>query len=253
MISRTSFGLKEKVYEPDNHMMNIVKEYFQFAGNVFVEIAMLIPVMKNILTYVNNNVSSGRLIDMMTVRLKEHIKQLLKNHEISSSTNEKDQTDVSSDKLNQNKAKVLMSLFKNLANKSISENEFIGNILLILLAGYETLANSETTAFYLLAKHPDIQERLREDIKKDGLESKYLDMFWNENLRKYPPVTIFVTRKASEDCVINGIQFLKDDIVQAPVWLVHHDPAYWPEPYVFKPERFEPEEKYDFFMNFVKT
>jgi len=250
VISRTSFGLEEKVYEPDNHLMRIVKEYFQFAGNIFVELAMLVPVLKAILTYINNNLSSGRLIDMMTVKLKEHINVFLKQFQNNSkSTNdEDDELEVKDQKgkYSQQKAKVLVSLIKKLADKSITEHEFIGNILLILLAGYETTANTVTNAIYLLAKHQDIQAKLREEVRKDGLESKYLDMFWHENLRFFPPVTLFVTRKAGEDCVINGTQFLKDDIAQAPVWLIHRNDNIWRDANKFIPERWSPEERKTF-------
>lgn len=200
--------------------------------------------MKSILTFINNHLTSGRLIDMMSAKLKEHINLFLKNHQNSN----KDQIN-KANKLGENKAKMLTSLIKKLGDKSITENEFIGNILLILLAGYETTSNSLTSALYLLAKHPDYQEKLREEVKNYGLESKHLDMFWNENLRMYPAVTFFINRQASQDCVINGVQFLKDDIVQAPVWYINHNPIYWPEPYVFKPERFEPGERYSFHLN----
>lgn len=237
------------MYEPDNHLVAIVSEYFQFAGNILVTVGALIPVLRSLLTFVNNHLSSGRLIDMMTVRLKEHINVFLKSYQNNDANgnvlNETDKTlsDAVDTKSNLNRAKVLVSLMKKLAEKEITEHEFIGNILLILLAGYETTANAITYVLYALANHPEIQDKLRAEVIKEGIESKYLEMVWYENLRYYPPVTFFVTRKAGEDCIINGVQFLKDDIVQAPVWLVHRDPTYWPEPEVFRPERFEPEER----------
>lgn len=215
VISRTSFGLEEKVYDPQNHLMHIVKEYFRFAGNIFVEIASLVPFLRNVLTFVNNNLSSGRLVDMMQVKLKEHISVFVKSFEDKRTKTAEDESYAEiNNKFSHDKAKVLVSLIRRLADKSITEHEFIGNLLLVLLAGYETTANSATTALYLLAKHPDIQTKLREEVKKDGMESKYLDMVWHENLRYYPPVSLFVTRKANEDIIVNGIQFLKDDIAQ---------------------------------------
>ena len=198
VISRTSFALEEKVYEPDNHLVAIVSEYFRFAGNVLVELGTLIPVLKSLLTFVNNNLSSGRLIDMMTVRLKEHINLFLKSHQNGSEPNPvseqaKIEPDAAKQQSNLNRAKVLVSLIKKLAEKEITEHEFIGNILLILLAGYETTANAITYALYALARHPEIQEKLRAEVIKDGIESKYLEMVWYENLRYYPPVTFFVS------------------------------------------------------------
>lgn len=169
--------------------MTIVCEYFRFAGNIFVELGALIPVLKSILTFVNNHLTSGRLIDMMTTRLKKHIQVFLKGHE----KNGTDDNTLNEETKRLDKAKVLVSLMKKLAEKEITEHEFIGNILLILLAGYETTANAITYALYALANHPEIQEKLREEVKKDGIDSKYLEMVWYENLRFYPPVTFFVS------------------------------------------------------------
>ena len=127
----------------------------------------------------------------MAARLKKHIKLFLKNYQNGT---DKGDTDVNGNYLTEKMktgsvkagdgstaasgAKVLVSLMKKLAEKEITEHEFIGNILLILLAGYETTANAFTYTLYLLAKHPEIQEKLREEIQKDGIESKYLDWVW---------------------------------------------------------------------------
>lgn len=120
---------------------------------------------------------------------------------------------------------------------------FSGNAHIILLAGYETTANALTYTLWLLAKHPDIQERLRQDVSEAGVNSQYLDMVWMESLRLMPPVTGFVTRQAVEDVDLNGYKITKGCTVQAPVWRVHHDPDVWPDPYKFDPERFSAENR----------
>jgi cytochrome P450 len=51
-----------------------------------------------------------------------------------------------------------------------------GNIYLIFLGGYETTSTALTFAFYLIAKHQNVQDRLREDILLNGHRSQYLDM-----------------------------------------------------------------------------
>lgn len=50
------------------------------------------------------------------------------------------------------------------------------NAHLVLVGGYDTTANALTFALYLLAKHQQIQDQLREHILTDGLNSKYLSM-----------------------------------------------------------------------------
>lgn len=47
----------------------------------------------------------------------------------------------------------------------------IANAYLFLLAAYETTATALGFTFYLLAKHPDVQERLQQEIDAtDGAE-----------------------------------------------------------------------------------
>jgi cytochrome P450 len=54
-----------------------------------------------------------------------------------------------------------------------------GNALLVLLGGYDTTSMGLTYAFYLLAKHQEIQDRLREEINSVGHKSQYLEMVCN--------------------------------------------------------------------------
>ena len=69
----------------------------------------------------------------------------------------------------------------------------------ILLAGRDTTACTLTFAVYMLAEHPEVLSRLREEILsrvgptaaptlEDIREMKYLRAFINETLRLYPPV-----------------------------------------------------------------
>jgi cytochrome P450 len=54
-----------------------------------------------------------------------------------------------------------------------------GNAVLILLGGYDTTSMGLTYAFYLLAKHQEIQDQLREEINSVGHKSQYLEMVCN--------------------------------------------------------------------------
>lgn len=69
----------------------------------------------------------------------------------------------------------------------------------ILLAGRDTTACTLTFGVYMLAEHPDVLRRLRQEISErvgmsnaptleDIREMKYLRAFINETLRLYPPV-----------------------------------------------------------------
>ncbi|KRT84701.1 cytochrome P450 [Oryctes borbonicus] len=138
----------------------------------------------------------------------------------------------------------------------INDTEAHGHCVLFLLAGFETMGVALTFALFELAVNQEIQTRLRNEINKVlnkyGGESsyeaiysiKYLDMFINEILRKYPPVAI-LNRTSVTDVRLPDADFVieKGTKIVIPVIGFHHDPEYFPEPDKFDPERFSMENK----------
>lgn len=122
-----------------------------------------------------------------------------------------------------------------------------------MVLGFETSSSVSLFTIYELALNPDIQEKLRNEIKSaieenngkltyDMLFSfKYLDMVVSESLRKYPPA--FIMRKCTKDFRIPDSDLIipKDTQLNINVFSFHRDPAYFPEPMKFDPERFSPE------------
>ena len=51
-------------------------------------------------------------------------------------------------------------------SKKFTDKEVANNSVTFLVAGYETTANTLTYTTYLLAVHPDIQEKLKADIEE---------------------------------------------------------------------------------------
>lgn len=74
----------------------------------------------------------------------------------------------------------------------------------------------------------------------------YLDAVVKEGLRKYPPLTRVERRCAREGYLLGetGLRLPKDTHIEVPIYAVHHCPEYYPEPEVFKPERFLPENRH---------
>ena len=56
-------------------------------------------------------------------------------------------------------------------------------------------------------------------------------------------IVFLLSRSIDESCVINGVQFKKGMGVLIPIYNLHRNEKYWPEPNAFKPERFLPENK----------
>nr|CAD7429728.1 unnamed protein product [Timema monikensis] len=122
------------------------------------------------------------------------------------------------------------------------------------LAGFKTSSTTISCCLHELAVNPDIQERLRKEvdnvlIKHDGQityealqDLKYMDAVVDETLRKYPPAGI-LTRFCTKDYKIPGtnVKIDKETSVIIPVYAIHHDPKYYPDPEKFDPERFSDE------------
>jgi cytochrome P450 len=135
---------------------------------------------------------------------------------------------------------------------TISEETVIANCYVFLLAGYETTSTALGYTAWLLAKHPEVQKKLQDEIDKhfptardmdnvtyDLLQKlEYLDAVYHESLRYYPPVVLFVLRTCVQETFVQGYKVPKDAMVQFPVWSIHHNPDIWPNPQVFDPERF---------------
>ncbi|CAO2630612.1 Cytochrome P450 3A31 [Lemmus lemmus] len=71
---------------------------------------------------------------------------------------------------------------------------------------------------------------------------EYLDMVLNETLRLYP-IANRLERVCKQDVEMDGVFIPKDSVVMVPLYTLHHDPQYWPEPKEFRPERFSKEKK----------
>jgi len=135
------------------------------------------------------------------------------------------------------------------------ETGLIPESILFLLAGHETTANLLTWALYLISKHPQVETKIKEELERvlgpngiptaDNVQNlEYLDCVIQETLRLYPPAVV-TDRESSNDVVIDGHKFTKNSIILIPIWVVHHNEQYWPNPENFDPTRFDSEHKND--------
>ncbi|KAL3221792.1 hypothetical protein MRX96_050177, partial [Rhipicephalus microplus] len=136
----------------------------------------------------------------------------------------------------------------------LTNTEILANGFSFFTAGFETTGSSMAFLSYLLAKHQDIQDRLREDVlavlKRDGAFTydnvfgiKYLDQIISESLRFYSPVVGFTTRRCAREYVHKDMKIPAGTSIVIPNHHLSHDPNFWEKPEVFDPERFSPQNK----------
>ncbi|CAG2175923.1 unnamed protein product, partial [Oppiella nova] len=140
----------------------------------------------------------------------------------------------------------------DMTDKSLSYDEIIAQCTMFLMAGYESTAATLSMCLYTIAKHPEVQQKLYEEIhtfhgqKKSSADSyesinalKYTEAVIDEILRLYG-TCLFIERVPNEDYVLKGtgITIKKDHVVYIPSYAMHRDPEYFADPDVFRPERF---------------
>ncbi|MGI9276587.1 MAG: cytochrome P450 [Endozoicomonas sp.] len=128
-----------------------------------------------------------------------------------------------------------------------SSEEIIDQIAFIFLAGHETSASALTWTLYLLAKSPDLQERLYEEVQKvtEGGELAFEHIrklektgnVFKEVLRLYPPVSFFM-REAACPMTMRDKQVDEGSLVVVSPWLIQRSTNHWQNPHEFDPERF---------------
>jgi cytochrome P450 len=115
------------------------------------------------------------------------------------------------------------------------DEEMRDELLTLLVAGHETTATSLAWAVERLSRHPAKLERLRSEVES-GSED-YLTATIQETLRLRPVISI-VIRRLTEPVEIAGYELPAGVSVTPSIYLVHRNPAIYPEPEAFRPERF---------------
>lgn len=132
---------------------------------------------------------------------------------------------------------------------TLSEDKLVDNMMTFLAAGHETTASALTWATFLLSKHPEVQTKLRKEVREhigslndaindtiiDGMP--YLHAVCQEVLRVYAPVPVTM-REAVSDTTLMGHYVPKGSVIMLCMWAVNFSKELWgPDADEFKPER----------------
>lgn len=135
----------------------------------------------------------------------------------------------------------------------MDEEQLIDEILILFTAGHETTSNALTFATELLARNPDSQDRIYDEVKKARQEASSLMEFIQschytkkvieETMRLYPPA-YFIDRINKEDDEFEGMKILKGSNLLFSFYEIHKHKSHWVDPDKFDPERFSESDPY---------
>ncbi len=148
----------------------------------------------------------------------------------------------------------LLSILLNTRDESgqpLSDQFLRDNVLTMFFAGHETTANTLTWAFYHLAQHPEILERVQQEVDTvlapdryptlaDLPQLPYTLMTIKETMRVQPTVSTF-PRVIDRPTALGGYRLQAGSVILISPYVLHHDPRYWSKPNDFDPTRFSAE------------
>ncbi|XP_068125092.1 ultra-long-chain fatty acid omega-hydroxylase-like isoform X1 [Hyperolius riggenbachi] len=148
----------------------------------------------------------------------------------------------------------LLLLSKDEDGKHLSDEEMLEEADTFMFEGHDTTASGLSWILYNLARHPEYQDKCREEIKElmnskdtshlewdDLSQLPFTTMCIKESLRLHPPVTV-ISRKCTEDITLpDGKVIPKGVVCIISIYGTHHNPTVWPDPEVYDPYRFEPD------------
>jgi cytochrome P450 len=130
----------------------------------------------------------------------------------------------------------------------MTDRQVRDEIMTLFLAGHETTAVSLSWTWYLLARHPDVEARLVEEVRgalggrlptvADLPRLRYAEMVVTESMRLYPPAYA-MTRRVAEPLTVAGHPIAPETVLVMSQWVVHRDPRWFEAPEAFQPDRWE--------------
>ncbi|KAL0819290.1 hypothetical protein ABMA28_008527 [Loxostege sticticalis] len=136
----------------------------------------------------------------------------------------------------------------------LDDTLFAAQVFLFFAAGFETSSSTTSTTLHHLAFNPEEQKKVQKEIDEvlarhnnklsyDAVkEMKYLECAFKEGIRLFPALG-YLMRACAKKYTFEDIGLTIDPGVKVmvPVKALHMDPAYWEQPWEFRPERFLPE------------
>ncbi|ESK89309.1 cytochrome p450 [Moniliophthora roreri MCA 2997] len=116
-------------------------------------------------------------------------------------------------------------------------------------AGADTVVSASLSLFLAISLHPNVQSKAQAELDRvlgdrlpaftDRQHLPYIDCICYELLRWNPVTPLGIAHYVSEEDEYCGYRIPKGTTVLPNTWAILHDPALYPDPLSFNPDRFE--------------
>lgn len=130
--------------------------------------------------------------------------------------------------------------------RAMSDRQLRDEAITLLLTSHETIALVLSWTWYLLARHPRVEARLRAEWDAvlggrppraaDLPQLRFTEQVVTESIRLYPPAYV-LARDAALECAIDGYRIPAGSTVLMSPWVLHRDERFFEAPDRFWPER----------------
>lgn len=130
----------------------------------------------------------------------------------------------------------------------MQDRQLIDEILTLIVAGHETTASTLNWTWYLISQHPEVEQRLSNELNDLKSFSEFDDLpkflytrqIIDETMRLYPAGWL-LSRKALRDDRLGEYFVPAGTEIYVPPYFIQRHPDVWEEPDRFNPDRFQPD------------
>ncbi|MBD2530735.1 cytochrome P450 [Nostoc flagelliforme FACHB-838] len=132
------------------------------------------------------------------------------------------------------------------AGQMMTDQELRDQLMVLILAGYETTATAIAWGLYWIHQKPLVREKLLQELDTLGdspdpmsiYRLPYLSAVCNETLRIHPVVMFSFPRVVQEPAKLLGHSLEPGTVLLPNIYLTHQREDLYPQPKEFQPERF---------------
>jgi len=144
--------------------------------------------------------------------------------------------------------KLLLAATDPDTGEGLSDEQIRDELFVFLIAGHDTSSTTLAYSLWTLGRDADLQDRVAREVAELGDRPLTVDdlselpltvRVVHEALRLCPPAPIIV-RSAMRDAIVDGHRIPAGTQVIVGTYAIHRDPALWPDPERFDPDRFLP-------------